>query len=125
MTFDFQQVYDLVNEVPEGEAASYGMIASLLPGVTARMVGRALSHLDDGSKTPWHRIVNATGAIAPRPSADEQHARLKEDGVIFRKNGYVDWRDCAWRGPSQRWIEKNERDPVDVMEIVAGWRRKE
>ena len=123
MTYDYNIIYALIKDVPKGEVASYGMIASLLPGVTARMVGRALSHLGDGSQTPWHRIVNATGAIAPRPGAAEQRERLKAEGVLFRKNGGVDWRECAWRGPSQRWIGKSNADPVAVMEIVAGWAR--
>lgn len=122
MTYDYNIIYALIKDVPKGEVASYGMIASLLPGVTARMVGRALSHLGDGSKTPWHRIVNATGAIAPRPGAAEQRERLKAEGVSFRKNSNIVWKAHRWRGPSQKWITKSGADPVDVMEIVAGWR---
>jgi len=121
--FEFGPVYDLVAEVPKGEAASYGMIASLLPGVTARMVGRALSHLKGGTQTPWHRIVQSSGAIAPRPFAGEQRKRLKSEGVAFRSNGAVDWSRNAWRGPSPRWVKKNRRDAARVMEIVAEWRR--
>ena len=123
MASDPGQVYRLVAEVPKGEVASYGMIASLLPGVTARMVGRALSHLDGAADTPWHRIVNASGAIAVRSGAAEQRARLLEEGVPFRKNVHVDLKRCAWRGPSGRWIAKSGMDPVDVMETIAGWRR--
>ena len=123
MAVDFEPVYTLVNEVPAGEAASYGMIASLLPGVTARMVGRALGQLKDGTATPWHRIVNASGAIAPRPSAGEQRDRLAAEGVQFKKNGHVDLHAHRWGGPSQQWIVENDRDPNDVMEIISGWRR--
>ena len=119
----FPQVYKLVEGVPKGCVASYGMLASLLPGVTARMVGRALSHLEDGAKTPWHRIVNSSGAIAPRPGAAEQRERLRKEKISFRKNGHVDMGAHQWRGPSSRWIEKSGMDPVDVMEIVSTWRR--
>lgn len=118
----FDQVYRLVEDVPKGRVASYGMLASLLPGVTARMVGRALSHLKDGAKTPWHRIVNSSGRIAPRPGAAEQRERLAGEGVSFRKSGNVDMRAHAWGGPSSRWIKKNAMDPLEIMEIVSAWR---
>lgn len=124
MTFDFQQVYALVDEVPKGEVASYGMIASLLPGVGPRQVGRALSHMPNDVKSPWHRIVQSSGAIAPRPggSGSRQRDMLKAEGVAFHKNGCVDWANHRWRGPSQAWIELSGRNFEDVMEIVAGWR---
>ena len=99
------------------------MIASLLPGITARMVGRALSQLSDGNKTPWQRIINSSGAIAPRPGANEQRERLAKEGVAFRKNGNVDLKAHLWKGPTSRWIEKSGMDPIDAMEIIAGWKR--
>lgn len=122
MTYDYGLIYRLIDEVPKGEVASYGMIASLLPGVTSRMVGRALSHMPRGEKAPWHRIVNASGAISARPGAGEHRMRLKTEGVAFRKNGHVDLSAHRWRGPSPVWIAKTGADPVEVMEIVASWR---
>ena len=118
----FHDVYDLVREVPKGEVAGYGMIASFLPGVTSRMVGRALAHLE-GDGAPWHRIVNSGGGIAERPGAAEQRRRLKKEGVAFRRNGNVDWKAHRWRGPSQGWVDRTGADPVLVMEVVAGWAR--
>ncbi len=123
MTYDYNIIYALIKEVPKREVASYGMIASLLPGVTARMVGRALSHLPGDSKTPWHRIVNAAGAIASRASAGEHRRRLLAEGVAFRKTGNVDIAAHIWCGPSPVWIAKTGADPVEVMEIIASWRR--
>jgi len=97
VSFDFQQAYDLAGEVPKGEIASYGMIASLLPGVTARMVARAF--------------------------AGEQIERLTVERVKFRLNANVDWPYCLWSGPSARWIKKSGMDSIDVTEIISGWRR--
>lgn len=122
MALDNEVVYRLVEEVPAGEVASYGMIASLLPGVTARMVGRALGQLPNGATTPWHRIVNATGAIAPRPSAAGQRKLLLAEGINFRKNGFVDWSRHRWRGPSPRWFDDTGADYETIMETIAGWR---
>ena len=121
MPADPKPIYQLIADVPKGAVASYGMIASLLPGYTARMVGKALSNLETGSKTPWHRIVQSAGTIAERLSADVQRQKLAEEGVSFRKSGAVDWSSCRWRGPSQKWINKTGADPEWVMEIVATW----
>lgn len=121
MTTDNAPIYALIREVPKGEVASYGMIASLLPGVGPRQVGRALSQQPRGVKTPWHRVVQSSGAIAVRESASRQRALLKKEGVAFRKNGAVDWSSCRWRGPSQLWIEKSGLDIETAMEIIAGW----
>lgn len=122
--YDCRIIYRLVAEVPKGEVASYGMIASLIHGVTSRMVGRALSQLEAGTKTPWHRIVQSSGRIAPRPGAAEQRDRLAKEGVTFRKNGAVEWKAHCWKGPSQKWIEKSGADIHDVMETIASWSRK-
>lgn len=122
MPVDPKPIYQLINDVPKGEVASYGMIASLLPGVTARMVGKALSSLETASKTPWHRIVQSGGTIAERLSAGVQRQKLEEEGVAFRRSGAVDWSTCRWRGPSRKWIARTGADPEWVMETVANWR---
>jgi methylated-DNA-protein-cysteine methyltransferase-like protein len=111
----------LIFEVPKGEVASYGMIASLVPGAGPRQTARALH---SAPKTlPWYRIVTTSGAMADHSGAEEQRRRLKKEGVVFKKNGAVDWAACRWRGPSQKWIDESGRDPHDVMEIIAGWGR--
>jgi len=123
MVFDVQQAYTLIREVPKGEIASYGMIASLLPGVGPRQVARALSHMPRGVKAPWQRIVQSSGAIAERVGAERQRTLLRKEGITFRNNGAVDWKLHLWRGPSQQWIIENDFDPNDVMEIIASWGR--
>ena len=121
MAIDDSDIHALIREVPKGEVASYGMIASLLPGVGPRMVARALRSAP--RDLPWFRIVTASGAPADHSGAEEQRRRLKKEGVAFRKSGAVDWPACRWRGPSQRWIDIAGRDLHDVMEIVASWSR--
>ncbi len=121
MSADYEPIYDLIREVPKGEVASYGMIASLLPGVGPRQVARALRSAPKG--LPWFRIITSSGAMADHSGAEEQRRRLKREGVAFRKNGSVDWDAHRWRGPSQKWIAKAELDIEDAMEIIAGWAR--
>lgn len=120
MSADYAPIYALIREVPKGEAASYGMIASLLPGVGPRQVARAMRFAPKG--LPWFRIITSSGAMADHSGAEEQRRRLKKEGVAFRKNGAVDWKTCRWRGPSQQWIDANGMDIEAAMEIIAGWK---
>ncbi|MDZ7626862.1 MAG: MGMT family protein [Parvularculaceae bacterium] len=109
----------LIFDVPEGQVACYGIIASLVPGAGPRQTARALHSAP--KDLPWYRLVTASGATADHSGAEEQRQRLKKEGVAFRKSGAVDWAQSRWKGPSQNWIDKSGRDPHDVMEIVAGW----
>jgi methylated-DNA-protein-cysteine methyltransferase-like protein len=122
MTADPSAIHALIREVPKGEVASYGMIASLVRGVGPRQVARAMRSAPENLK--WYRVVTASGAPADHSGAAEQRRLLKKEGVAFRKNGAVDWAAHRWKGPSQKWIDKNGRDIHDVMETIAGWESK-
>ncbi|MEM1230912.1 MAG: MGMT family protein [Pseudomonadota bacterium] len=88
-------MWQVVASIPLGRVASYGQVAELagLPR-RARLVGRVLSQLPAGSKLPWHRVVNAAGAIAERAGADRQRQRLEREGVVLLR-GRVS-RDQFW-----------------------------
>lgn len=122
MATDYDPIYALIREVPKGEVASYGMIASLIPGVGPRQVARAMRTAPKG--LAWYRIITSSGAMADHSGAEEQRRLLKKEGVAFRKNGAVDWTAHLWRGPSQKWIDRSGADIHDVMETIAGWSRK-
>lgn len=121
MSTDYEPIYALIREVPKGEVASYGMIASLIPGVGPRQVARAMRTAPGDIK--WYRIITSSGAMADHSGAEEQRRRLKQEGVAFKKNGAVDWSKHRWRGPSQKWIAKSGMDPHDVMQIISDWGR--
>ncbi len=121
MATDYDAIHVLIREVPKGEVASYGMIASLLPGVGPRMVARAMWTAPKDLK--WYRIITASGAPADHSGAEEQRRRLKKEGVAFKKNGAVDWAQCRWKGPSQKWVDKSGREIEEVMEVIAGWKK--
>jgi methylated-DNA-protein-cysteine methyltransferase-like protein len=67
--------------------ATYGQVAALagLPG-QARQVGYAMAALEVDGGVPWHRVINARGAIS-LPLADHsaltQRARLEAVGFVF------------------------------------------
>lgn len=62
----FEQVYDLVEQVPHGRVTTYGAIARALgTGLSARMVGWALNGSFTGSRNiPAHRVVNRNGQLS-------------------------------------------------------------
>ncbi len=82
-----ERIWQVVASIPSGHVASYGQIAKMagLPGL-ARFVGKTLSKLPRDTRLPWHRVVNAKLAIAPRGSGRmlEQKRRLRDEGVRFK-----------------------------------------
>lgn len=96
------RIYAAVARVPRGRVATYGQIASAagLPG-HARMVGYALSALSEGSRVPWHRVVNAAGRISlrsdGRPMDEIQRFLLEKEGVRFGADGAISLDRFRWR----------------------------
>ena len=94
----------MIARVPKGRVATYGQIAGEagLPG-HARMVGYALSALPEGSRVPWHRIVNAAGRISLRSAAEGrpmdriQRFLLEREGVRFGGGGAIPLARYRWR----------------------------
>ena len=86
----FARIYKVVRTIPFGRVATYGQVARLadIPQ-GARTVGWALRALNDRAMpfVPWHRVVAAGGVISLREGAGgaEQRARLRAEGVRFRK----------------------------------------
>ena len=64
---NYRRIYAVVRRIPRGRVASYGQVARLagLPG-HARQVGYAMHALPAGTTVPWHRVVNAQGAVSRR-----------------------------------------------------------
>ncbi len=96
---NYDRIYAVVREIPEGKVATYGQVAALagLPG-HARQVGYALHALKD-EDIPWHRVINAQGKVSPRtePGYDGyQRHLLEEEGVVFRLSGAVDLKRYRW-----------------------------
>jgi methylated-DNA-protein-cysteine methyltransferase-like protein len=91
-----------VARIPRGRVATYGQVARLanLPG-QARLVGYALAGLDEGSRLPWHRVVNARGGISLRsddgPAGIVQRLRLERERVVFDADGRIPLERFRWR----------------------------
>lgn len=102
-------VYAIVRRIPFGRVASYGQVAAIAgsPG-SARQVGYALAALPASSNAPWHRVLNARGAISPRPggAAITQRLRLEREGVGFGQDGRVDLEAFGWRPEGNETVER-------------------
>jgi len=86
-----ESVWALTRRVPPGRATTYGQLAEAHYGVRrgARMVGQALAR--GPGDVPWWRVVHADGTMKGTPGADEQRARLADEGVPLTRDGRVDW----------------------------------
>ena len=112
----YEQVWNLVRQIPRGKVASYGQIALMIPppvGVdfesykafSPRWVGGAMAACPDD--VPWQRVINSQGKISERPGAERQRTLLEEEGVLFVKDK-VDMKKYAWRGPDEEDEPKQE-----------------
>ncbi|MBR9999629.1 MAG: MGMT family protein [Cyclobacteriaceae bacterium] len=95
----FQDVYEVVNLIPEGRVTSYGAIAKYL-GTTssARMVGWALNG-SFGADIPAHRVVNRNGLLTGKKHFGD-HGRMKElleqEGIKVSNDQVVDFEKIFW-----------------------------
>jgi methylated-DNA-protein-cysteine methyltransferase related protein len=92
-------IVDVILRVPRGKVAAYGQVARLAghPG-GARLVVWALGSHRKHPELPWHRIVNARGAISlPRGKGYElQKEMLMAEGVIFDPGDRIDMSRFQW-----------------------------
>lgn len=94
-----ERVFQIVAAIPEGYVTTYGEIARLAGSPrAARQVGGVLKRLPEGSKLPWHRVVNRYGTIS-LTGADLQRQRqaLLIEGVVVSGSGEIDLTRYRWR----------------------------
>lgn len=88
----FEQVYEIVKNIPEGSVMTYGQIAKKLKTRDSRKVGWAL-HANPYPNVPCHRVVNKDGRVSESfafDGAKEQKRRLISEGVTFKDEKHID-----------------------------------
>lgn len=89
------EILSVVEEIPEGKAATYGQIARLIGREkNARLVGKVLSQAELYGNYPCHRVVNAAGRLVP--GWTEQRFLLLAEGVVMKDDDHVDLKKCGW-----------------------------
>ncbi|MCR4404364.1 MAG: MGMT family protein [Candidatus Acetothermia bacterium] len=97
----YEQIYQVVRQIPFGRVATYGQIARLAgPPCDARIVGWALGSLRYNPidrPVPWQRVINAQGKVS---TGYRQQELLEQEGVVFDCHGQTDLARFGWAGPS-------------------------
>lgn len=97
----FQDVYDVVRQIPKGRVTSYGAIANYLgTKLSARMVGWAMNAAGSAKpKVPAQRVVNRLGILSGKhhfPNPGSMEALLNKDGVTVKNDTVVDFKKRFW-----------------------------
>ncbi|MDQ3248540.1 MAG: MGMT family protein [Chloroflexota bacterium] len=111
----YARIYSIVRQISPGQVATYGQIAAIVGGCTARMVGYALAAAPSGGDVPWQRVINAQGKISLRADSGEnalQRHLLEDEGIRFDAQNRVDFRQYRWPGPDVGWLLENGFDPT-------------
>jgi methylated-DNA-protein-cysteine methyltransferase-like protein len=114
----YERIYVVVRQIPYGQVATYGQIAAIVGGCTARMVGYAMAALPFGTDVPWQRVINRQGKISPRSGGQGgalQRQLLEEEGVQFDSQGRVDFNQVGWFGPDWEWLEQHGFHPAPPL----------
>ena len=97
----YQNVFEVVRQIPAGRVTSYGAIARYLGTAgSSRMVGWAmnLSHHQE-IYVPAHRVVNRNGLLTGKihfGSPDQMQELLENEGVIIENDEVVDFKTLFW-----------------------------
>lgn len=97
----FEDVYDVVRQIPKGRVTSYGAIASYLgTKLSARMVGWAMNASGLAKpKVPAQRVVNRNGMLTGKhhfatPNLMEE--LLKKEKIAVKDDKVVDFEKLFW-----------------------------
>ncbi|SFN36700.1 O(6)-alkylguanine repair protein YbaZ [Izhakiella capsodis] len=95
----YQRVYQVLAAIPRGCVSTYGDIAMLAGSpCAARQVGGVLKHLPEGSKLPWHRVVNRNGQISlTGPDLSRQREALIAEGIDVSHEGKISLSRYRWK----------------------------
>ena len=74
----------MILSIPPGRVSTYGGVAAAAGYPRYHRAVARLLRIDPVDQLPWHRVVGAGGEIRLRgTAANEQHSRLKLEGVRF------------------------------------------
>ena len=97
----FEDVFDVVRQIPKGRVTSYGAIASYLgTRLSARMVGWAMNAAGSAKpKIPAHRVVNRNGMLSGKAhfgDSNRMEDLLKKEKIAVKDDKVVDFKNLFW-----------------------------
>lgn len=97
----YEDVYDLVREVPYGRVTTYGIVADALALGSARMVGWALNQCFGAEPpVPAHRVVNRKGELSGRAHFSPptlMQELLENEGIEVIDDKIQNFEKLLWR----------------------------
>ncbi|HEY5368050.1 MAG TPA: MGMT family protein [Hanamia sp.] len=97
----FENVYEVVRQIPKGRVTSFGAIANYLgTKMSARMVGWAMNGAHNASpKVPAHRVLNRNGMLSGRahfatPTLMEE--LLLKEKIKVENDTVIDFEKLFW-----------------------------
>jgi methylated-DNA-protein-cysteine methyltransferase-like protein len=97
----FEQVFEVVKQIPKGRVTSYGAIASFLGAKQAsRTVGYAMnaSHQSD-ENIPAHRVVNRNGMLTGKHHfhpPESMQEKLEAEGIVVINDEVQNFQAVFW-----------------------------
>lgn len=94
-----QRIFQILAAIPYGSVTTYGEVAQLAGSPrAARQVGGVLKRLPEGSKLPWHRVINRLGEISlTGDDLSRQRRALEAEGIEVSREGKVDLKRYRWK----------------------------
>lgn len=97
----FQDVYDIVRQIPRGRVTTYGAIAAYLgTRLSARMVGWAMNGSHSVKpKVPAQRVVNRNGMLTGKhhfETPKKMETLLAREGVKVKKDTVQNFDKLFW-----------------------------
>ena len=97
----FEDVYDVVRQIPKGRVTSFGAIANYLgTRMSARMVGWAMNGAHDTNPpVPAQRVVNRNGMLTGKAhfsTPTKMEELLKKEKVKVENDTVVDFEKLFW-----------------------------
>ncbi len=114
----YERIYAVVSRIPPGKVATYGQIAAIVGGCTARMVGYAMAALPFDTAVPWQRVINRQGKVSLRSTGSgsaRQRQLLEAEGVHFNAKERIDFTVVGWHGPDWEWLEHHGFFPIPLL----------
>lgn len=94
-----ERVWQIIAAIPSGKVTTYGDIARLAGSPrAARQVGGVLRRLPEGSRLPWHRVINSTGKISQQgDDLLRQRDALAAEGIEVSDDGRLSLQHYRWQ----------------------------
>ena len=98
--FSFEEVYEVVKQIPHGKVTTYGAIANYLgSGKSARTVGWAMNSSHQYIDIPAHRVVNRNGCLTGKHhfnGTNLMRQLLENEGMVIKNDQIVDFKSFFW-----------------------------